>query len=254
MRVLPLWISAAFVLSPAFAHATTIYDSVDLNPADFNGDSVSVDPTVNGPEAAEFSITSIQTLNLVSLELSAGSPSDGGSLTVELVLNSGTMPSYRFDPYPSAGFLTNGITTFPNATVLATILDSTLSTSPSLVSISTSVVLTPGSYWIGLESPQLPSSILAGDTQVNGKYGSGQWWYSNDTDPPPDSGVPGQLNFSSGDGPASFPIDGPDATFGGPFEMILNASQGAPEPGTFAILSSGLAGLGYFRRRKAKKA
>jgi hypothetical protein len=239
MRILPLWLSAALVLSPRLARATTIYDSVNLNdPTDFNYGGVPLDPTLIGPDAGSFTVTSAQTLTLVSLELSAANPSDGGSLTVVLVTNSGNEPSYRWKKDNSLP--TDGITTFTCDTVLATILDSTLSSTPSLITSSTSAALTPGVYWIGLETPQLPSSVLAGDTIYDGTYGSAEWWYTNDTDPPADSGVLGQLGFSVEGGPSSFPISGNNAFFGGPYEMILDTGQAAPEPGTLAILSGGL--------------
>jgi hypothetical protein len=254
MRILPIWLSAAFVLSPGLARATTIYDSVNLNdPADFNYGGIPLDPTSIGPDAGSFTVTSAQTLTSVSLELSAANPSDGGSLTVVLTPDTGAASPF-ITTLKDLSLPTDGITTFTNDTVLATILDSSLSSTPSLITFSTSAALTPGVYWIGLETPQLPSSVLAGDTIYDGTYGSAEWWYTNDTDPPADSGVPGQLGFSAEGGPSSFPISGDNAFFGGPYEMILDTEQAAPEPGTLAILSGGLMGLGYIRRRTGRTA
>lgn len=209
-----------------------------------------------GPNAASFQVTSTQTLNSVSLELSALNPNDGGSLTVALVsnvlvTNIGNQPSSSFTP--DSSLPTTGMTTFTGDTVLATILDSALSTTPSLVTISTAATLTPGTFlWIGLETTQLPSSVLAGDSAVDGTYGSAQWWWTEDN-PAGAIGVTGQLGFTAGGGPGSYPISGNASNGLSPYEMILTTTEGIPEPVTITIFGSGLAALGYVRRRRAAK-
>jgi hypothetical protein len=258
MRILPLVFGVASVLSPGLASATTvIYDTVNIDPLAFNAGSDQLSPVIVGPNAASFQVPSTQTLTSVSLELSALNPNDGGSLTVALVSNivvpnKGNQPN-NTTVVQDSNLPTTGITTFIGGTVLATILDSSLSTTPSLVTISTSATLTPGTFlWIGLETTQLQSSVLAGDSAVDGTYGSAQWWWTLDN-PGGAIGITGQLGFTAGGGPGSFPISGnsPDAL--GPYEMILTTTAGIPEPVTITIFGSGLAALGYVRRRRVAK-
>jgi hypothetical protein len=237
MRVLALFLGAALVSVPGLARALTIYDSVDVDPQAFNGGSDPVDPTQVGPLAGSFLPAYPVTLDLVSLELSAADPNDGGSLTVVLMQANGD-PSYR---------TTNGITTFPGATVLATILDSSLSGSPSLVTITTAINLSATQYWIGVETSQLPSSVAAGDTAADGSYGSAQWWWTDENETGA-IGLADQSDFNTYGGAGPYPVGGNQDL--GPYEMII----GVPEPATLTVLGGGLAGLGYLRRRKAGRA
>ena len=239
-RVLPLFIGATVLLSHGIARATTIYDSVDINPADLNSGSDPVAPNLAGPNAASFASGLPQILSSVSLELSADNPSDGGSLSVVLMPDNNGEPPYSFVAAPGAGLPTNGITTFTGATVLATLLDSSLSSTPSLVTINTSVPLAVGTYWIGLETTLVPDSI---SDPVAGTYGSAEWWWTY-SDPNTAVG----FEFNAIGGPYSFPAGA------GPYEMIVDTSLTVPEPGTFSVLAGGLAGLGYIRRRTANKA
>ena len=134
------------------------------------------------------------------------------------------------------------LATFTNDTVLGTIANSSLTQTPSLVTITPDVALAAGTYWIGTETSLLPTSI---DDPVNGTYGSGQWWWTN-TDP----SVPETLNFNSIGGEGPFAVGG--VAKPGAYELIVEATVATPEPTTIAVLGGGLAGLGYFRRRKPK--
>ena len=119
--------------------------------------------------------------------------------------------------------------------------NSSLTQTPSLVTI-TDVALAAGTYWIGTETSLLPTSI---DDPVNGTYGSGQWWWTN-TDP----SVPETLNFNSIGGEGPFAVGG--VAKPGAYELIVEATVATPDTTTIAVLGGGLAGLGYFRRRKPK--
>jgi hypothetical protein len=257
MRILPLAFGVASVLSPGLASATTIiYDTVNIDPAAFNAGADQLSPVIDGPNAVSFQITSTQTLSAVSLELSALNPSDGGSLTVALVSNI-VVPNKGNQPNNStvtnSNLPTTGITTFNGGTVLATILDSSLSTTPSLVTITTAVTLTPGTFlWIGLETTQLPSSVSNDDSPADGTYGSAQWWWT-DNNPGGAIGITGQLGFTAGGGPGSYPVSGNTPDTLSPYEMILTTTAGIPEPMTITIFGSGLAALGYIRRRRVAK-
>jgi hypothetical protein len=52
MRVLPLVLGLASVLSPGLASAAITYDSVDVDPSAFNAGWDPISPVVNGPSAA----------------------------------------------------------------------------------------------------------------------------------------------------------------------------------------------------------
>jgi hypothetical protein len=251
MKVLPLFLGTASALSPSLVRAATIYDIVDVDPLAFNAGWDPVSPTMAGPNAASFLVASTEILSSVSLEPSASNPNDGGSLTIVLMPDNNGWPHYQTALYADLT-RTRGITTFTDDTVLATILDSALSptASPSPVTISTSVVLSPEIYWIGIETPPLPSSVLAGDTPDQGTYGSAEWWWTDDN-PAGAIGGTDQLDFNAGGGPSPFPISGGGALVS--YEMILDTAEAAPNPATSAILCGGLAGLGYVRRRTAKK-
>jgi hypothetical protein len=169
------------------------------------------------------------------LELSAANPNDGGFLSIVLMPDNGGKPPFSFTPYGTLP--TTGITTF---------LDSALSATapPSLVTIQTSATPSPGTYWIGLETAQLPSSVLAGDAPDTGTYGSSEWWWTGDNSAGA-VGVTGQLDVTAGGGPRLFR----SATAR---QMPRATTDVIPEPATTAILGGGLLALGYVRRRKAR--
>jgi hypothetical protein len=235
VKLLPCIMGAVALLSPGLAGAETIYDSVNVNPLAFNsgletsnGSWDWVDPTANGPNASQFTMTNTQSLMSVSLELSADNPTDGGSVVVVLLPNNGGAP-----PFTTSA----GITSFTDQTVLGTIQDNSLSQISSLVTLDTNIPLAAGTYWIGTETALLTTPVDGED------YGSGQWWWTN-----PDPSVPDTLNFNTANSIGSFAVGG--VANPGAYELIINT----PEPMTIAILGVGLAGLGYIQRRKARKA
>ncbi len=257
MRFLPLILGVSALLGPELAHATTIFDSVNVGTGIFNGGLQSantswdwVDPTANGPNASQFSVSFAQTLNSVSLQLSAATPLDGGSLMVVLMHDVNGSPSYSTIPDPSTS--SGKLATFTNYTVLGTIQDSALSLSSSLITIKTNISLSAGSYWIGTQTSLLPT---AGNTNpITGNYGSAQWWWSQ-----PGASVPTTKDFNSIGSVAPFAVGGfaSNGTLNpGAYELMINTNapnSPAPEPATLAILGGGLAGLGYFRGKKAKR-
>ena len=245
MRFLPLILGVSALLAPELAHATTIFDSVNVGAGIFNGGLETsntswdwVDPTANGPNASQFSVSYAQTLSSVSLELSADTPQDGGSLIVVLMRDNGGAPP--FTTIPDSLTSSKELATFTNYTVLGTIQDSSLSKTSSLVTLNTNVSLSAGSYWIGTQTSLLPT---AGNTNATtGNYGSGQWWWTQ-----PGASVPLTNNFNSIGSVAPFAVGGTKNP--GAYELIIDT----PEPATIAILGGALAGMGYVRRKNAKR-
>ena len=241
MRVPALFLGAALVTVPSLARALTIYDSVDVDPQAFNGGWDAVEPTQVGPLAGSFLPAYPVTLDYsVSLELQCCRSERRGIPYTVVLMQANGFPSYR---------TTNGITTFPGATVLATILDSSLSGSPSLVTITTAVNLSATRCWIGLETPRLPSSVAVGDTAADGSYGSAQWWWTDPRDEIGAIGLAGQSDFNTYGGAGPYPVGGNQDL--GPYEMIIDV----PEPATLTVLGGGLAGLASSpsSSRKARK-
>ncbi len=247
MRLLPYVFGVAVLAAPQLASAAIVYNSVDVSPSAFNSGNETtnsswdwVDPTANGPNAAQFTIPYTQTLDFVSLVLSADAPTDGGSVMVYLLPDNKGAPPYT--TVPDASTSTQGangvLATFTGGTLLGTIADSTLARNSSIVTVNSNVVLSAGSYWIGLATSLLPGQ----SDPINGTYGSGQWWWTQ-----PDASVPVTLNFNSIGGPAPFAVGGTGNPGG--YELVVST----PEPATVALLGGAMAGLGFMRRRRNRR-
>ena len=234
MNARTLIFSAIAVLASNAANAMVYFDTINppAGPATGYDGPVSDGATYM---AASFSVPVAAEFSSIALNLSANTPTDGGSVLVYLVADNGSgggaglagMPTY------SGG---TSFTGYTNDVLLGTIADSALATTgvgSSLVSLNVSsaaeaaVAATTknNEYWIALVGS---SSSFNWDYNGNGNgIGTAGQSYFN--------------NFSSSLSAAS------DTT--GPYQFQV----ATPEPTTLAILGVSLAGLGYFRRRQAPK-
>jgi hypothetical protein len=235
-RILAL--SALAMLTANVAHATTYFDSISA-PASFSGNS-------DGPSdgatllAQSFSVPGTPNFNTVTLGLNADVPSDGGSTMVFLVPDDGTgAPNMAGFPQTTLDATSSSATGYANAVLLGTIKDSSLGASggsPTLITLSISPAAVAsvtsqtsnGEYWIGL--------VTDGSSSI-------EWDLSSDGS---GVGLAGQDYFNNAGSSFGSIFDPGNGTY--------ELRAGVPEPATLAILGAGLAGIGYARRRQAKKA
>lgn len=231
-----LVVGACAMLATNAANATVYFDTVNP-PA---GPAIGYDgPSSDGTTvlATSFAAPATPNFSSISLTLSADKPSDGGSVLVYLVSNTGGSSGVAGTPsYTATG---NTFDSFKNASLIGAIADSTLATTgvgTSLVSLTvaaTSVAAvaattTNNEYWIGLVASSAGSSF--------------DWYYNGNAN---GTGTAGQAYFNNyGNVLSSSASDA-----GGPYQLQVST----PEPTTLAVLGASLAGFGYFRRRRTPK-
>jgi len=222
LRFVPV-LALAIAAAPA-AHADIIFDSQQ-------GAYASADGAADGVSAMadSFKVTGAFKVVSVSLDLLSTSV-NSSSASIWLVPDNGSgSPTFTQSGNTFTGF-------GPNAVELGTVLDSQLTSTPSLftVPVGASVpATTGGEYWIGVE---VGSSTI-------------QWAFNYSS--PLNVGVVGQSSFyfNTGDGgPVGIGITVPNNDPYGPYAMIVST----PEPMSLALLGVGMAGLGFVRRRSAK--
>ena len=225
MKISGLAVGLAALLAAGSAQATTIFDNITGVTA--GGTFSLATKNFGTPFGDSFSIVGgSAVMNSVAVSLADNSNTDGGSISVYLVPDASGTPS-------STGRVLN------SKTLLGTILDSSLVSTASIKTLSTSIALTAGRYWIEL--------VNSSDT-ANGGSGtvSNAFWTFNNGG----AGVGTTGEFYSFANPTNTAfVSSSDST--GPFQMIVTATL--PEPATMAILGVGMAGLGLVRRRQRGK-
>lgn len=226
---------ACAMLATNAANATVYFDTVNPPagpPIGYDGPSSDSTTVI----ATSFAAPATPNFSSISLTLSADKPSDGGSVLVYLVSNTGGSSGVAGNPsYNATG---STFDSFKNASLIGAIADSTLATTglgTSIVSLTvaaTSVAAvaattTNNEYWIGLVASSAGSSF--------------DWYFNGNAN---GTGTAGQAFFNNYGGAVGSLSDA-----GGPYQLQVST----PEPTTLAVLGASLAGFGYFRRRRAPK-
>jgi PEP-CTERM motif len=221
--------SAAAVPGPGvLPGGTAIFSSFVTN--NFNGNNVALHSPIAGtqggsPVAQEFTVPVPTFLGSLTFELADPTPSDGGSILVYLVPN-GTAN------LPSA----SGIT-LTGATLLGSILDSSLSSTPSEITISgDNARVAAGTDWIALVSTSTTTGAA--------------WERAIDT-----IGLDVGNNASNTDAGLynAHTLAPGGTTLTSVNNNSLEMQIDAPEPASLALLGAGVMGLGFVRRRMSKK-
>ena len=181
--------------------------------------------------ATSFSTAGSPDFSSISLLMLADNPTDGGSVMVYLVPDDGT----------GAAVGTAGSPYFSGAVQIGSILDSSLSATstatPSLITLSgvvNTLVTSNNEYWIALDATG----------------SSAEWIYNSGSTA---GSTANQSSYSDYNGLYS---DAGGATPGA-FAMTVTtqaSTSDTPEPASVTLLGGSLVGLGYFWRRRPKKA
>lgn len=158
------------------------------------------------------------------------------SVTLNLGLNGAPLSGFTVDLWFDSTS-TPGLPVFGTETKIASVSDSSLTSSLALYTFSpnSNIVLSANTFYdIGIDT-----GTVAGDAQVTSAI------FGNTVDPEVlarPSVTTGALYFHN--------VGGVDPNSAGPYEAIVNAA--VPEPSSWATMLIGLAGIGYVVRRRAK--
>jgi hypothetical protein len=160
MKTRILAVSVLAMFSANIAHADVVFDSLNIAAGSFNARS---DGFTEQPLAASFFTSGPPDFSSITLELAATAPADNGSIGVYLVPDDGTGGGLgkAGSPTYTPGGAT--FTAFTGAQQVGTILDSSLSTSPSAVTVK--IAPNIGWDWFTREVRR-PNGISAVTAQV----------------------------------------------------------------------------------------
>jgi hypothetical protein len=235
-------VGLATVLSVGSAQAAVVYDTLTGQTP-----TAAIKPSAmgdRGPLGDSFVVSSAETISSVTLDVKDAT-NDTGAVLVYLVPNN---PATGMPALPS---VSSG-TTLSGATLLGTILDSSLGGSNTFTAktLTDSVALATGTYWIEMVDANSPANGSGNPVVTNL-----QWGFNSDIS---GVGVPSSGNLASTANSTDTGLQGgitqnAGTTLNDVFALQIQTATPTPEPASLAVLSAGLLGLGLGRRRRSKK-
>lgn len=209
------------------AKADVLYDNVSGVPsAGYSGPSDGYSTDIVGTSFTAGS----PDFSSISLLLARGNDVTTGSTMIYLVPDNGSGSGSGQAGLPTIEDNLGNFTSLSGSQLIATVSDASLSNTFSLVNIWVNPTITTQNqeYWV---------------VAISNASSSFEWSYAGDAS---GVGTGGQAWINDSGGSNLLPV----SDVSGGYQMIVET----PEPTTVAILGAGLAGLGYFRRKVAKKA